>query len=87
MVSGSKQAGDLFSDADITQEKTKSFNKCETQERTTFHLSLGNLWSTDTDYRDTKGSVFRRRLSNSNKKIFKWQTKSEEALEKSCVAF
>lgn len=38
MVSGSKQADDLFGDADITVEKMKSFNKCETQERTMFHL-------------------------------------------------
>lgn len=38
MVSGSKQAYDLCCDANIAQEKMKSFNKREIQERTVFHL-------------------------------------------------
>lgn len=38
MVSGSKQADDLYCDANITEEKMKSFNKHEIQERVVFHL-------------------------------------------------
>lgn len=40
MVSGSKQADDLCCDANITQEKMKSFNKREIQDQIVFHL----LW-------------------------------------------
>lgn len=55
MVSGSKQADDLFCDADITVEKMKSFNKCGMWERTMFHLlPLENPKLANTDYRSTE---------------------------------